>query len=210
MSYPSSYWQVEEQRENVVIINKSKFITTLAPINNYDEAIQLIKIISKKYSDATHNCYAFVSNAIATEQKFSDDGEPQGTAGNPMLEVLKKRNFRLTLAVVTRYFGGIKLGAGGLVSAYSSSVAEALDKAKTVEKKWSIRVCVVADYNYYKKIETLCDDCKGRVINIDYANNVLVWVAIPYENFQDFKTKIADLSLGKAVLQSKEECYYGY
>ena len=111
------YFCVTGRSEYEIAINRSRFITTLLPIENAEQAFDEIKKISKKYSDATHNCYAFVSNRENTEQRFSDDGEPQGTAGMPMLEVLKKRNVRMVLAVVTRYFGGIKLGAGGLVSA---------------------------------------------------------------------------------------------
>ena len=113
-----SFYSVDSIYEEIVVINKSKFITTLIPIESQEDAQKNIEIINKKYSDATHNCYAYISNEIATEQRFSDDGEPQGTAGIPMLEVLKKRKMYMTLAVVTRYFGGIKLGAGGLVQAY--------------------------------------------------------------------------------------------
>ena len=108
------FYSVKNESEHTIVINKSKFITTLAPIDGYEDALEKIKIVSKKYSDATHNCYAFISNESASEQRFSDDGEPQGTAGMPMLDVLKKRKVCKTLAIVTRYFGGVKLGANGL------------------------------------------------------------------------------------------------
>ena len=85
------FYSVKNESEHTIVINKSKFITTLAPIDGYEDALEKIKIVSKKYSDATHNCYAFISNESASEQRFSDDGEPQGTAGMPMLDVLKKR-----------------------------------------------------------------------------------------------------------------------
>ena len=150
-----SYISVDEKYEELVVINKSKFITTLLPIESQEDAQTKYKEISKKYSDATHNCYAFISNSLATEQRFSDDGEPQGTAGMPMLEVLKKKNVYMTLAVVTRYFGGIKLGASGLVSAYSSCVAQAIDNAKKVEYKESDRLSIEVDYSLYKVIEEM-------------------------------------------------------
>ena len=124
-----SYKQVVTPLECEITIKKSKFITNLIPIENSEQAERELLKIRKKYSDATHNCYAYISNIIATEQRFSDDGEPQGTAGIPMLEVIKKREVYLTLCVVTRYFGGVKLGANGLISAYTDSVSLALEKA---------------------------------------------------------------------------------
>ena len=124
-----SYKQVVSPIECEIVIKKSRFITNLIPIENAENADAELKKICKKYSDATHNCYAYISNIIATEQRFSDDGEPQGTAGIPMLEVLKKREIYMTLAVVTRYFGGVKLGASGLVSAYTEGVVSALQSA---------------------------------------------------------------------------------
>ena len=105
------YKAVDKEFEELIVIQKSKFITTLVPITSQEDAIEKLNIIKKKYSDATHNCYAYISSENAIEQRFSDDGEPQGTAGVPMLEVLKKRGVYMTLCVVTRYFGGIKLGA---------------------------------------------------------------------------------------------------
>ncbi|MEG2274785.1 MAG: YigZ family protein, partial [Clostridia bacterium] len=108
MATPPQYFVVEQPTQNITIVNKSKFITTLAPIKSWNDAQELYKQICKKYSDATHNCYACIFDTLGNSLKFGDDGEPQGTAGQPMLEVLKKKNIRMTLAVVTRYFGGIK------------------------------------------------------------------------------------------------------
>lgn len=201
------YFSVAEPFENTIVISKSRFITTLLPIKDYDDAIAKVKSISKKYGDATHNCYAFISNESATEQRFSDDGEPQGTAGVPMLEVLKKRGVYMTLAVVTRYFGGIKLGASGLVGAYSSSVSEALDKAKSVKMTWADVIKITVSYSIYKKVEDACLGKGGQVESVEYGNDVTLTVAIPEESSKDFVAKVVDITLDRAKIE-KVKCDY--
>ena len=196
------YFTVAEPFENTIVISKSRFITTLLPIKDYDDGIAKVKSISKKYGDATHNCYAFISNENATEQRFSDDGEPQGTAGVPMLEVLKKRGVYMTLAVVTRYFGGIKLGANGLVGAYSSSVSEALDAAKPVKMIWSQVMKITLSYAIYKKVEEACLNKGGRVEIVEYGNDVTLTVAIPEKDAKDFVAKVVDITLDKAKIEA--------
>lgn len=204
------FFCVTEPSENTVVINKSRFITTLVPIDNYDDAIEKYKQISKKYSDATHNCYAFISNFQATEQRFGDDGEPQGTAGIPMLEVLKKRNVYMTLAVVTRYFGGIKLGANGLVSAYSSSVAEALDKARLVKNRPANIYEVTISYGLYKKVEDCAISLEGEILARQYDNDVMLTIALPRENGEKFCLSIVDMSLDKAKIYLIEQKYHKF
>lgn len=204
-----AYYCVTEESVSEQIINKSRFITTLVPVRDAEEAFSQIKRISKKYSDATHNCYAFVSNIAATEQRFSDDGEPQGTAGIPMLEVLKKRNFRMVLAVVTRYFGGIKLGAGGLVSAYSSSVALAIDNAKTALYKESEFYSLRCDYAFFKKAEQTVSSC-AQITNVEYGDGVEMQFAVCTENKDGLIEKLTDLSQGKAVITNTGKGYFGF
>ncbi|MDE6362527.1 MAG: IMPACT family protein, partial [Clostridia bacterium] len=182
----------------------------LMPIKDYDDAISKVKAISKKYGDATHNCYAFISNQSATEQRFSDDGEPQGTAGTPMLEELKKRNVYMTLAVVTRYFGGIKLGANGLVGAYSSSVGEALDKAKTVKMIWADVLQITVSYAIYKKVEEACVSGGGQVESVEYGNDVTLTVAIPQQVARDTVAKIVDITLDKAKIETLRSDYVAF
>ncbi len=206
----SDYLTVAQPCENTVVVNKSRFITTLAPITSYDDAITKIKEISKRYSDATHNCYAFISNETATEQRFSDDGEPQGTAGAPMLEVLKKRKVYMTLAVVTRYFGGVKLGANGLVSAYSSSVSEALDVAKTVKMKQAKVVEITVAYGIYKKIQEVCLKFQAQLQNVDYGNDVKITAAVPQQTFEELAVKIVDISSDKAQIDILKSDYCAF
>ncbi len=204
------YFAVAEPFENTVVISKSRFITTLLPINDFEDAMAKVKAMSKKYSDATHNCYAFISNENATEQRFSDDGEPQGTAGVPMLEVLKKRGVYKTLAVVTRYFGGIKLGASGLVGAYSTSVSEALDNAKTVEMIWAVAIKITISYGIYKKVEEVCVSKGGQILSVEYGNSVELTAAIPEESSNDVIAKIVDITLDKAKIEIVDRSYVAF
>ena len=201
------YKAVESEFEELIVISRSKFITTLIPITSQEDAQEKLKIIKKKYSDATHNCYAYISSENAQEQKFSDDGEPQGTAGAPILEVLKKKKVYMTLAVVTRYFGGIKLGASGLVGAYSSCVASAIDKAKIVEYKESIEIIVNTDYSTYKKLQEIIENNEGKVLNIDYSDNVVINAVIVDNKIDDVVAKIVDTSNGKAQVKQLEKKY---
>ena len=203
------YFCVTGKSEYEIVINRSRFITTLVPIENAEQAFDEIKKISKKYSDATHNCYAFVSNRENTEQRFSDDGEPQGTAGMPMLEVLKKRNVRMVLAVVTRYFGGIKLGAGGLVSAYSRSVSEALDNAKVVRCDRAKFYEVVCDYSDFRRLSDEAEK-RAQITATEYGDKVTLSFAVTLENENALIEKLTDVSSGKAQITYTGEGFFGF
>lgn len=204
-----SYYCVRGESESEIVINRSRFITTLVPVDSAEQAFEEIKRISKKYSDATHNCYAFVSNRENTEQRFSDDGEPQGTAGIPMLEVLKKRNFRMTLAVVTRYFGGVKLGAGGLVSAYSRSVSEALDNARIARYDFAKYYEISCDYSDFRR---LSDEIAkyAQVTSTEYGEDVATAFAVPEKDAEALIEKLTDLSFGKASITYTGEGFFGF
>ena len=203
------YFCVTGRSEYEIVINRSRFITTLVPIENAEQAFDEIKKISKKYSDATHNCYAFVSNRENTEQRFSDDGEPQGTAGMPMLEVLKKRNVRMVLAVVTRYFGGIKLGAGGLVSAYSRSVSEALDNAKVVRCDRAKFYEVVCDYSDFRRLSDEAEK-RAQITKTEYGDKVTLDFAVMLDNENALIEKLTDVSSGKAQITYTGEGFFGF
>lgn len=204
-----SYYCVKGASEHEIVINKSRFITTLMPVESAEHAFEEIKKISKKYSDATHNCYAFVSNRANTEQRFSDDGEPQGTAGMPMLEVLKKRNFRMILAVVTRYFGGIKLGAGGLVSAYSRSVSEALDNTDVAEFDFAKYYEAECDYSDFRR---LSDEVAktAQITATEYGDKVVISFAVAEGKAEELTEKLTDISSGKARITYTGEGFFGF
>ncbi|PZO58242.1 putative YigZ family protein [Curtobacterium sp. JUb34] len=131
-SFPST---IAEPVEHEIVITKSRFVTTVAPVSDVADAERVIAEVKRRYWDARHNCTAMVTGTLGDQARSSDDGEPSGTAGVPMLEVLRRRDLTDVVAVVTRYFGGVKLGAGGLVRAYSSSVSEALDTAALVRRE---------------------------------------------------------------------------
>ncbi|WP_417511023.1 IMPACT family protein [Microbacterium sp.] len=132
--------------DHELVIKKSRFITHVAPVSLPEEADAVIAAVKKRAWDARHNCSAQVTGALGERARSSDDGEPSGTAGVPMLEVLKRRELTDVVAVVTRYFGGIKLGAGGLVRAYSSAVSEALDLATLVDRRVLAEVTITVDH----------------------------------------------------------------
>ncbi|MER2141095.1 MAG: YigZ family protein, partial [Priestia megaterium] len=130
----SQYYTVKQEGSHEITIQKSRFICHMKRVTTEEEAQQFIQDIKKQHWNATHNCSAYLIGERDQFQKANDDGEPSGTAGVPMLEVLKKRGLKDTVVVVTRYFGGIKLGAGGLVRAYGKSVSEALNELGTVKR----------------------------------------------------------------------------
>ena len=150
------------------IINKSKFISIAYPVFTEDECKKYLQELNKKYGDATHICFAYLLEFPAME-KCSDNGEPSGTAGKPMLELLKKRKLNNVLLVVIRYFGGIKLGAGGLVRAYTNSGNLALDKAKIIEVKEICKYRIKVKYDDVNKVKGLINSSFGEIKNIVYG-----------------------------------------
>ena len=151
------------------VIKKSEFICTLIPFNDKEEIDKIIHQYQEKYHDATHNCIAYI---VGNQKRANDNGEPSGTAGLPMLDVLEKNNLTNIIAIVTRYFGGIKLGAGGLTRAYRQSVADALKEADIVEKFSVPLYKITIDYSYTKKFEHLLKVHKIKCINVEYLEQV--------------------------------------
>ena len=153
MNNVESFFSIHKDSTISFIENKSEFIGHCFYVENKKEAENKILEIKEKYKDATHNCFAYIIGKDRLIQKYSDDKEPQATAGIPILEVLKKKNLTNCLVVVTRYFGGILLGAGGLVRAYTTATILALDSSKIVLKNLFYIVNVTVDYTYLGKIE---------------------------------------------------------
>lgn len=191
-----------------IVIQRSRFICTLKRIDGFDDALSFVKSVKKKYSDATHNCYAFISNSAGTEQRFSDDGEPQGTAGQPMLEVLKKKGIFMTAAVVTRYFGGVKLGAGGLVSAYTRAVAETVENAKIVKNVVGVSLEIKCGYEMYNALLQALKDKIFATLSTDFADNVKMTIAVPKEDADDIEQDITCALLGQVSVLKGATAYY--
>lgn len=195
--------------EKQIIIERSRFIGKVFTVKTEDEAREYINSVKKEHPFATHNCYAYVAERGAIA-RFSDDGEPQGTAGMPMLEVLKNRGLSDTLVVITRYFGGIKLGAGGLVRAYSSTAAAALDEAGVEELRPSNVIKVVVAYDKYSAFLKFCE--KRTIITTDtaYGENVEITVAVPTEDAAEFKEKLTDFMAGKVEIIDLSADFFVY
>ena len=187
---------IKDTVENTIIIQKSEFITRLFRVNNIDEVNQKLQEIRKKHSDATHNVYAYTlrKNNIC---RYSDDGEPQGTAALPVLDVLKKGEICDACIVVTRYFGGTLLGAGGLVRAYSKAAKIAVDDAGVGRMQPLVRFYILAEYSDLGKIERECEAYSARIINTEYADKIKITLSIPQKRYEDFCLRIVDISAGK-------------
>lgn len=159
---------IKNNIENTTIINKSKFITKLYFINSLNEIDSILNEVSKEYKDATHVCFAYILNG---KEKCSDNGEPSGTAGMPILNVLKKNNLDNILAIVIRYFGGIKLGAGGLVRAYSNSITNALNLTEIISLTFGYLVELEFAYDQIKLVDYILND--KRIISKEYNSNII-------------------------------------
>ena len=204
------YNQVVLPFQSELIIKKSRFITTLVPVISQEDAECKLHEIAKKYNDANHNCHAYISNIIATEQRFSDNGEPQGTAGIPMLEILKKRNIVMTLAVVTRYFGGVKLGVGGLVRAYTDSVVSALDMASVKKFIMSDVASFDISYSLFPRAIEIIESVGGQVIQVDYVENVSIKYSVACDITSSLNVKLIDYALGKIDITMLSKEYIDY
>lgn len=175
-------------KKNEYIINKSKFITYLYTITSETEINNILNNLNKEYKDATHICYAYIINNI---KRFNDDGEPNGTAGIPILNVLENNNLNFVGAFVIRYFGGIKLGAGGLVRAYSNVVSETL-KDNIKELELNINIEILFDYSNSKKIDYLLKDINKTKY---FGNNVRYEFHIPLEQYNTIKNELNKLCI---------------
>lgn len=179
---------IKENITNEIIINKSRFITTLIKIDNIDEIKNKLETIKKTYKDATHYCYAYIING---QEKCSDNGEPSGTAGLPILNVLKQNNLTNILCIVIRYFGGIKLGAGGLIRAYSTSASTALNKAIITTLINGYNLTIEFPYENLKQINYLLKDIN---IKKNYHTLITYNFNITENKFKQIEKKLTKLS----------------
>lgn len=193
------YATLREQAVVETVIKHSRFIATAFGASTYDEGIAKVAEIKGKYPDATHNCYAFVIEG--TQQKYSDDGEPQGTAGTPILEVLRRKGLSYVGVVVTRYFGGIKLGTGGLVQAYTQATVAAIEQAGRVEMIPSCLYRLSMDYYVGGKLPYIVGKAAGKVLESDYEGGLNATVAIPEERAKQFEADFVELTKGKGEIK---------
>lgn len=204
---PDSYLTVEKDSVYELIEKKSKFIAYVKPIISEKDALSFINEIKSKHWDARHNVYAYVvkENNIS---RYSDDGEPHGTAGVPVLDVIRKNNLENVAVVVTRYFGGILLGTGGLVRAYSQATMMALNCAKIIKMCLCYDCNIFCDYNQYGKLLNIISECDGVIDNSDFSQKISVFFHLKKENFSDLSKKIMEFSSGTLDCNILSENFY--
>ncbi|MBQ7923710.1 MAG: YigZ family protein [Clostridia bacterium] len=193
--------------ESEKIIEKSRFITYAAHVETEEQARAFVADIRKKHTLATHVCYAFIADKAGNLQRFSDDGEPQGTAGVPMLEVLKNKKLCETAVAVVRYFGGVKLGAGGLVRAYSSCVAECLDGADIRTLEVCVEYEISVDYTGIDGVQKYASSQECSILSTDYNEKVRFLVAVKKMAEEEFLQGLVDYMQGKVQTARGEEYY---
>ncbi|MGG1664621.1 YigZ family protein [Brevibacillus sp. NRS-1366] len=203
----TQYKTVAGYGEDTIVIERSRFIGYAQRVTTEEEATAFIAMIKKKHWDATHNCSAFVIGENDQIQRSSDDGEPSGTAGKPILECIKKNGIKDTVVVVTRYFGGIKLGAGGLVRAYTAGTVTALKAAKIVVHTLHQTISVSVDYTWWGKVENELRIGEYRVSGTDFTDKVTAHVQIPEGKQDDFVSRMVDLTNGQAQIELGEKNY---
>ena len=198
---------VFSRHESEKVIEKSRFLTYSAHVENEEEAKAFIAEIRKAHSLATHVCYAYIADKIGNLQRFSDDGEPQGTAGIPILEVLKAKKLFETAVAVVRYFGGIKLGAGGLVRAYSSSAAENLDGADIRVLEMCVEYLIEVDYTGVDSVQKYLSTHTCTPLSTDYGEKVTFTVAVKKAEGERFISGLVDYMQGRVETCKGEEYY---
>lgn len=201
---------VYEGGEGELIEKKSRFIATVRPVESEEEALGFIAAMKKKYWNATHNCSAFVAGENQELQRCSDDGEPQGTAGRPMLDVLLGEEIHNAAVVVTRYFGGTLLGTGGLVRAYSKSVQEGLRASKIIEKKIGALLGIRTDYNGLGKVQYLLGQRGLTITGSEYTDIVTVETLVPQAQLQELKEAITEGTNGRAEFIKEEAVCFAF
>lgn len=204
------YLSLHGQCETQKIIEKSRFIATSSHVEGEEQAKAFVAEISAKYADATHNCYAYICDRLGNFLRFSDDGEPQGTAGMPMLEVLKNNRLFEVAIVVTRYFGGVKLGAGGLVRAYSGCVAENIAVACKVLYEMCAESVYTVDYSSIDVCQRYFSETKVDVINTEYLNDVRFTVAVKKTEEENFNGGLINRLNGRVAIDKRREYFFPF
>ena len=202
------YRMLSKGAQAELVEKKSRFIATIRPVSSEEEAVAFIEEMKKKYYDARHNCSAFGVGSKGELTRSSDDGEPSGTAGRPMLEVLTGSGIRNIAVVVTRYFGGVLLGTGGLVRAYSGAVKMALEQCETIMRRYGVQMLIKTDYNGVGKIQYLLGSKDVVIQDSVYAADVQMTVLVPIEEYDRLCKELVETTNGRVGLEEVEKLYY--
>lgn len=202
------YKMLQKGGSGEIIEKKSRFIATLAPVESEEEAAAFIESMKKKYWDARHNCSAFVLGERAQITRCSDDGEPAGTAGKPMLEVLLGMEVRNAAVVVTRYFGGVLLGTGGLVRAYTQAVQAGLEACSVAVMHYGVELRLVTDYNGIGRIQYILGQRGLEIKEPEYTDIVTMKLIVPYEDCQGLCKELTEATAGRVKIEELEKKYF--
>lgn len=200
---------IDKNVQAEIVEKKSKFIANVFYVESVEEAENIIKRIKKEHNLARHNCFAFsvFYREEGIVERFSDDGEPSGTAGSPMLNIISSKKITNVLVVVTRYFGGILLGTGGLVRAYTGAFQEALEKVNVIEKELGFFAKIVVSYSDLEKLKYYLRQNNIDLVNTEFNENVEVFVDITEEKLNDLENRINDLNFSIILKEIVEEKY---
>ncbi|GAW99802.1 YigZ family protein [Secundilactobacillus mixtipabuli] len=203
-----NYLTIKTGGSHELEIKKSRFVCSLQRVTTKEEADAFIASIRQKNPKANHNCFAYLLGEHDEIQRESDDGEPSGTAGVPILEVLKRMAIHDVVAVVTRYFGGIKLGAGGLIRAYSNSTSRAIEQVGLVKKVLQRDLILTVSYANYEKLSYHLEQQQINVLDTNYGSDVTVTIAVDLEVVEQVQTAITNLLSGQVTLKAADEHYH--
>jgi len=205
----TEYQTIAKEASAEFVERHSRFIGYVKQVKTEEEAVSFINAIKSKNWNATHNVYAY-SIREGQIKRYSDDGEPQGTAGIPTLNVIIKSNITDVAVVVTRYFGGTLLGAGGLVRAYSHAVSIALEQAKIITMRTCLLAETICDYNQYGQLAALIPENNGVIDHTDFTDKVLIRFHISDEDMPAFRQKLADATCGNSQIMVNDEKYFEF
>ncbi len=205
---PERYLTVYQGNQGEIVEKKSRFIASVYPAGTEEEAALRLEEVRKKYWDARHNCYAYVIGEHREMTRLSDDGEPSGTAGRPILNTILGRGLTDTLLVVTRYFGGTLLGTGGLVRAYTAAAQAGLDNSVCIEKIRALRLLVQTDYTDLEKLKHLANQQGIPIAHIEYTDKVAMELLVPAARISQVRQAVAEAAGGRAAMETLQEIYY--
>lgn len=203
------YLTVRAEGQDEFIEKKSRFIGSCRPVKTEQEALDFIAALKTKYWDASHNVYAYILRESGV-QRFSDDGEPQGTAGIPVMDTLKKSGVTDVVVVATRYFGGILLGGGGLIRAYSHTAAIALEAARKVTMRECLLLSASCDYSLYGRVQGVIPECGGVIDDTEFLENVTLRFHLAPEELGAFQKRLADATSGKGIVKEEGKRFFEF
>lgn len=202
------YKTVYEGGEGEIVEKKSRFIATVRPVESEEAALAFLEEMKKKYWDARHNCYVYSVGMNREFTRCSDDGEPSGTAGRPMLDVVLGEDIYNVAVVVTRYFGGVLLGTGGLVRAYSKAVQEGLTASKVILKQKGIALKITTDYTGIGKIQYIAGERNIPILDSEYTDKVVMKLLVPVQDVGSVQKAVTEGTNGRAGIEKDQELYY--